>query len=503
MERKGLSGRVRSTYRHYTVPGQPYHQDWNTDRAVREGFQINPWIFRAVHVIATAALARPMVLRSGDAETGPPITGDPTRLLHLLNVQTNPWERARVFRYRLIAQLVLSSKGVYVEVVRTRAGRIGLLNLLDPDMVKPVPIVKILPNGREATDPIGAFQVTVNDSSGPYNELPRFDPDADFDTQPQSVLWIRLPHPTVMFEGMSPMQAAGLSADLDRAARLYNKRFLEQDGRPGGILAVKGTVDDDVLERLEARFNGGPASAGRTTAIQADAMSWADTSNHPRDTQWGDTMDRMRKEVSIAFGVPESILGDASGRTFDNADAERENFYIDTMKPLTDLIDDQLDILTGAYDDTLFLRHDWSKEWVLNRHKRETIAKAAEDHAAGRIMLNEYREIAGKDPIDHPIARVLLLPNGIIAGAEEDVAAVAQLPTVGMPAPVDPAAEARRGAEQGSMLGARRAENAVNARTLRLVDGAEQSTALGRGIERRELEGKQGGARAEVPASWG
>lgn len=491
VESKGLSARVRTFYRQYVVPGQPYSQHWNTDRAVREGFEVNPWIYRAVHVIASAAVSREIHLRMADPELGEPVprASDPTRLTYLFNVQANPWERAKVFRYRLIAQALLSSKGVFVEVVRTRSGGIGLLNLIDPDMVDPMPIIKRLPNGQEASDPIGAFRVRVNDDrSGPYNDLPRFSPSATFSEQPQSILWVRLPHPTVMFTGMSPMQAAGLSADLDRAARLYNKRFMDQDGRPGGILAVKGRVEDNTLERLEARFNGGPASAGRTTAIQADAMNWVDTSNHPRDTQWGDTMDRMRKEVSIAFGVPESILGDASGRTFDNADAERENFYIDTMKTLTDMLDDQLDVLTGAYDDDLFFRHDWSGEWVLNRHHREEVAKAAEDFGAGRITLNEYRAVAHLDELDLPAARVLFIPGGsVVAGLDpEDVTAVAQLPTVGAGAPADPAAEARQGAAEGSALGARRAENSTNARALRLVEGRDNTA----------LEGKQGGARA-------
>lgn len=508
VETKGLSGRVRSFFRQYVVVGQPYSQDWNTDRAVREGFEVNPWIYRAVHVIASASIARPIVLRQGDPIKGDPVPmeADPTRLVHLFNVQANPWERAKTFRYRLIAQWLLSSRGVFVEVVRTRAGRIGLLNLLDPDMVEIVPVRERLEDGREKVDPLGAFRVTVNDASGPYNELPRFNPKASYSEQPKSVLWLRSPHPTLMFRGMSPTQAAGLSADLDKAARLYNRRFMEQDGRPGGILAVKGQVRDDTLQILEARFNGGPESAGRTSAIQADAMEWVDTSNHPRDTQWSDTMDRMRKEISIVFGTPESVLGDASGRTFDNADAEKANWQEDTLVPLWAMLDDQLDILTGAYDDSLYFRHDISDLWLLKRHERTDIDRAAEDFAEGRRTLDEWREVAGLKPFNQPWSRVVFLPGGTVpAGDPEDVAEVVKLQQLGMGMPADSSEEARQGAEQGSQLGARMAENINNSRQLRLaasggraVSGALDGKAIRAAIEAAaepELEGKQGGAR--------
>lgn len=505
VQTKGLANRVRSFWRQYVVPGQPYSTDWNTDRAVKEGFESNPWIFRAVHVIASAAVGLPIVLRQGDAEEGPPVSteADPTRLTHIFNVQANPWERAKVFRYRLIAQWLLSSKGVFIEIVRTRAGRIGMVSLLDPDLTDPMPTVETLPDGTEKVDPIGMFRIRIQDGSKPWNDLPRYNPKATFEQQSNSVLWVRSPHPTLMFRGMTPTQAAAMSVDMDRAARWYNRRFMDQDGRPGGILVIKGDVEDDTLEIMEARFNGGPASAGRTSALQADSAEWVDTSGNPRDTQWAETMDRNRKEVAMTFGTPESILGDASGRTFDNADAEFEIWWSTTMKDMLSMLDDQLDVLTGSYDDQLFVRHDLSKVWVLGRHRRTEIKQAAEDFAAGLITLNEYRKIAGLPPLDWPAARVLYLPSGkIVAGEADDVKAVAELPMVGSPQPADPGEEARRGAEIGSRAGVRQADNVNSARALRLVAQQGRQPAA---LEQRDrlaiepgVEGKQGGARSEV-----
>lgn len=317
VEKKGLADRVRASSRSYVTPGQPYSNTWNVDRAVREAYEGNPLVYRAIEVICQNAIAQRMILRKGDPDEGSVIdtAKDPSRLLYVLNRRANPWETALIFRHRFVAQYLLSSRGVFIEVILARSGRIGMLNILDPDLVDIVPSEKRNPQTNEvlSADPIGVFRVRV--PGGGYDELPRFDPEAD--DQPSSVLWVRSPHPTVMWAGMSPVQAAGMSIDLDKYARIYNRRFLQNDGRPGGLLSVKGNASRETMERIQAQFTGGVESAGRTTVISADAVSYADTSGSPRDLMWGELSKMTKSEIALAFGVPESVMGDASGRCVD------------------------------------------------------------------------------------------------------------------------------------------------------------------------------------------
>ncbi len=55
---------------------------------------------------------------------------------------------------------------------------------------------------------------------------------------------------------------------------------------------------------------------------------------------------QMQQLICLAFGVPLSIMGDASGRTYSNADAEERMFWRQTMRPLladiADVINAQL-----------------------------------------------------------------------------------------------------------------------------------------------------------------
>lgn len=507
-EGKDLAQRVRASSSGYQVPGQPYVSDWNTRRATEEGYEGNPLVYRAIEVICEHAIGLKMTLRRGDPDEGPLVRPDqdPTRLLYVLNRRANPWETALIFRHRLVAQFLLSSRGVFVEVIRTRGNRIGMLNLLDPDLCANVPLEKRHPVTNEVveSDPIGTVRVQV--PGGGYDYLPRYDPNADADTQPASVLWIRSPHPLVLWKGMSPVQAAGLAIDLDRYARIYNRRFLQNDGRPGGLLSIKGIVDKATMERLQAQFNGGPESAGRTTVISADSTSYADTSGSPRDLMWGDLSNATHKDIMMTFGVPESVMGDASGRTWDNADAEYEIFWSGRMTALTRALDDQLDVLTGGQDDDLYLRHDLSKVYVLGRHRRAEEDRAVEDYREGLRTIGEVREIKRLGPLDIPATRVLWLPSGRIpTGVDEaDTEAAAKLLTAGTGQPVDPAESARIGALEGSERGARLHSNNTEARILRLAAGGPERGPAA--LDRKALtdpEGEQRRARALPAPEWG
>jgi HK97 family phage portal protein len=506
MESKGLAQRIRSNSVAYTTTGTPYHQDWDTNRAVREGFQANPWIFRACEVIAYTGLRRKIVLRAGDYETGDkiPMRDDPSGVLRVLNRRANPWESAKMLRYRLYVLWLLSSKGLYLEITRSRAGRIAMITMLDPDLVDLIP---------SANNPISAFEVrTTGDTGGRRDPLPPFDPnDPD---QVNSVLWLRSPHPTVLTQGMSPMQAAGLSVDLDRYARLFNRDYMQSNGRPGGILGIRGTVDPDTVIKLQDRFNG-QARPGQVSAIQADAMFYQDLSSTPRDMQWGEVMDRMKKEASMVFGVPESMMGDASGRTFDNADAEYAIFLEHRFAPLVGMIDDQLDMLAGD-DPELYLAHDLDDVWVLKRHRRAEEDRMAADLDRGAITYNDYREFRGLEPIDAPWAKVHWVTPGKLAGYAvdpADAAAAASAPMGGQSQPVDPGAAAQAGAAQGAELAGYNAQTNANAANLRLVAGEGQGRSPGGGsgalalthartaaleaAPTPELEGKESRARAD------
>ena len=442
--------RAVSNTRGYTG-AVPNTQSWDIDQALIQGYERVIWIYRCVDAISANSSRIPIIVREYD-EDGK-IVDDPD-LLKLLNRRPNIYETAQQFRYRLASQLLLSRRGAFVEVVRNRAGRPIELHLLPPGTTTPV------------ADPdkyVSGYQVQTVQQG--IVEL-----DAD------QVLWIRAkPHPTDVYAQMTPLVVAGLAADTDFLARLYNRNFLLNDGRPGMLVAVQGQLGLEDAEEIRRRFSGGAGAAGQTTVIEAEGLDVKDMTSSPRDVQWQDAVAGSKEDILLAFGVPESVIGNASGRTFDNADAEFEIFWSVTMLPFLDAIGAGFDILTpGGNEDNLVVAHDISTVDVLQRQKRAREERSMAEFKAGTLTIDEYLESVGRDPLKVPGTEVLWLPQGMVPVGKDDkvTQAAASLMPVGQPQQ-DPQAAAQAGAEagvqQGVAVAQRNFENQNAARALRLA----------------------------------
>ena len=427
----------------------PNMQIWDIDQALFQGYERVIWVYRCVDAIASNSSYIPMIVRRYRDKDGQVI--DDPHLYALLNRRPNRYETAQQFRYRMASQLLLSRRGVFIEVVKNRAGRPAELHLLPPGMTRPIPDPKEYVSGY----------IVQTQQQGTV------------ELEPDQVIWIKSkPHPTDVYAQMTPLVAAGMAVDTDWLARLYNRNFLANDGRPGMLIAVQGQLMPEDAEEIRRRFSGGPTAAGQTTVIEADGISATDMSASPRDIQYLEAVRGSKEDILLAFGVPESVLGNASGRTFDNADAEAEVFWTATMQPFMDSMATGFDVLTdNGLDDDLYVAYDYSTIDVLQRQTRIKHEKALNEFQSGLITIDEYMRITGKEQFDVPGTRVLWIPQGNVPVGknEEDTKAAAALMPVGMAQPADPSEEAFRGATMGTELGQRRFQNELQARALRLA----------------------------------
>lgn len=427
---------------------------WDIDRAVRDGLERVIWIFRCVDTISANTSSLILNGRRGDPTDGEMFDLD-QHLFKLLNRRPNSYESAQQFKYRLSSQLLLSKRGAFIEVERTRGQQIGALHLLPPHMVEPIPDPRKFVKGYRIKKAGGSEE----DEVGVDN-----------------VIWVRTrPHPLDPYSQLTPLTAAGIVAETDFLARLFNRNFLQNDGRPTTLVTVQGELNQQDAEEIKLRFSGGPMYAGRTTVLEADGITVADLSASPRDVQWLEAIKGSKEDMLLAFGVPESVMGNASGRTWDNADAEREGFWKDTMVlGHCDPLARALDPLTGSVDDDDYIAWDYSKVDVLQRQKKAKEDKLKADFQAGTITLDELREETGKKALNLPGSRAHILPGGIVITREEDYAAIRNIPTIGMPVEVDPAMAAEQGALQGAQEGSRNFGNELAARMQRYLGGGGQ-----------------------------
>jgi hypothetical protein len=235
-------------------------------------------------------------------------------------------------------------------------------------------------------------------------------------------------------------------------------------------------------EELRRRFSGGPSNAGQTTVIEADGLSVQDMSSNPRDVQWQEAVRGSKEDILLAFGVPESVLGNASGRTFDNADAEFEIFWSVTMQPFMDAMAAGFDPLTiGGMEDNLLVAHDYDTVDVLQRKKRRDHDKAKEDVKAGLMSIDEYLEFIGREKYDVPGSRVLWIPQGVvpIGRNDEDTKAASALALVGTPPPPEEqAANDAAAADPFGAIGQRNVWEQQSARAWNLAGKQHNPLAL-------------------------
>jgi HK97 family phage portal protein len=370
-----------------TAVGRGYRDGWDIERAYREGMQRVTWVFRCIDAIAGNQARLPVVLRKDNSPRGEIINKKSNDILDLLNTKSNEGENSFIFRFRLSSQLLMSTRGAFIEKVRGRNGNLVALHLLPPQHTAPIPDPKKFLAGFEVTLPGGGKKIIA----------------------PDDVVWVRRPHPLDPYLSLTPMETAGVAIEIENLAKMYNRNFLYNDGRPGGLLVVRGEMDEDDKEELRSRFRGNINRAGQTSVIAADdGVDFVDTSASPRDASYTEMRQITKEEILAAFGVPESVIGNAAGRTFSNAAEEGRVFWMETMLPHLEVLARALDEL----DETHYVDFDTSSVPILILSKQERERYHMDEFNNGLISGNEYRDHTGREKVKSELMDSLLAnPN--------------------------------------------------------------------------------------------
>ena len=378
---KSVSVGAPISYAPSLQPQTGYHDGWDIVKAYKEGVSKVTWVFRCVDVIASNQATLPVILRKDNSPFGEVIADDD--LLKIFNNTTNVGENAFAFRYRLSAQLLMSTRGVFIEIIRGRDGKPTALHLLPPQSTSPIPDTNKFVKGYE-----------VKISATEKKTL-----------RPQNVIWIRRPHPLDPYLSMTPMEAAGVAIEVESLAKIYNRNFLINDGRPGGLLVLRSEIDEDDKDELRSRFRGNIGRAGSVGVISSDdGADFVDTAASPRDAAYIQMRTLTKEEILAAFGVPESIIGNSSNRTFSNAMEEGKVFWMETMTPPLAMIARGFD----AIDPQHYIDFDVANVPILVLAKQERERHYLSEFQLGLISANEYREGAGRKKVVSDIADSLL-----------------------------------------------------------------------------------------------
>lgn len=410
--RNSTSGIVGNQSVTYSTPGMPETPRWNAGNAIELGYYDNLYAMRGARAVADAVGSLPF-------RAGPSIESQKfdlkaplAKLLGPAPGSPNPSSSSRAFWVWTIVQKIITGRYAW-ELEPDRLGR----------------IVNVWPLVSAYVQPIPSGAATGPHWSGFAYMLPTGRRDLPADRvhygwrQSQRDWW----------EPESPLESVSLEVNLSTLIRRYSLGLVK-NGMVASKLVVHPPFDDAADEAAWQRqfidMHVGVENAGSVVfaAVEQDidpgtskpqgnaGVQVFDLSQNAVDSQLMDLLDRCDGAILRAQGVPMSIVGDASKRTYENADQEHRNFW---TGPVLDMVRELQDDINTSLAPRLGEEVGWfDLSGVEALRPARVFAQIAPDNAlnAGLIVREDWRNDVGLAPMEGDDADKL----PAIVPAEED-----------------------------------------------------------------------------------
>lgn len=333
----------------------PTWTEWRVDNAVKEGYKVNPWVFRAVQLIAQNASSVPWAVFD---EKMSPIWNHP-----LSKVLARPNEHfSRQKLIELIVAWLQLSGNAYLKLVRV-GDEVKELWPISPDRISPIP-------SEDPTRYIEGYTIVANGGAE------RVDPDYNRD----NILHIKLFDPSNPYLGISPLQAAAKSVDLDNAQLEWNTSTMQNRGVVDGVFTFKRPIDgqqaQSIVDRLIDKFSG--KKNARKPLVIGDDATYQRLALNAIELDFLNSRKHNREEILSVFGVPPQLIGIQDSSTYNNYSISMKIFWETTVLPLLDMLRDTFNHAFNLQDG-LSIHYDISEVAAL-RHNEDEKAKVAKTY---------------------------------------------------------------------------------------------------------------------------
>lgn len=338
---------------------------------MREGFEQNPIVYRAIRMIAEAVASVPFLYFNGRVE----MTDHP---MEQLLCEPNPGDSGVSLREALIGYLLGSGNG-YLECVSDTNGPRELY-ALRPDRMRVIPGVDGWPE---------AYSYSINGESVQFDMM---------QAGVKPILQITLFNPLSDHYGLSPISAAAYAIDVHNAASAWNKSLLDNGARPSGALVYTGTagstLSSDQFDRLKAELEEsfqGAANAGRPLLLEG-GLDWKPLSLSPKDMDFMEAKAAAAREIALAFGIPSMLLGLPGDNRHANYAEANQVFWRQTVLPLATRVHEAIAQWLAPAFGAVEVRPDLDRITALSD---ERAALWARINAASFLTDDEKREAVG------------------------------------------------------------------------------------------------------------
>jgi len=253
--------------------------------------------------------------------------------------------------------------------------------------------------------------------------------DIDPITQQCDLYHMKTFHPLNDFWGAAPTESMAREIDTSNEAIEWQKKTLENEGRPGLVMTIVADMSDKQFEEYERRLrekHAGAENAGNDLILVGDRGTTAKPyAWSPKEMDFLESNREWARRISLGYGVPPMLLGIPGDNTYSNQKEARLAFWEGTILFHLRYFRGELNnwlFHPDSPDKDLFLDFDIGDIPALEpRHD----SKWERAEKANYLTINEKREMVGYEARG-PEGDVILVPATQVplgtTGSEEEAA---------------------------------------------------------------------------------
>jgi HK97 family phage portal protein len=263
----------------------------------------------------------------------------------------------------------------------------------------------------------------------------------------EDVIHFKYVDPSSIYYGLSPLQAAARSVDIDLEAANFQKVTLQNHGMPPGAFEGPADLTQEQFEQGQKWIDeqSGPERARKPWIL--NGFKYQSMGNSPHELDFINSRMMTRTEICSAYAVPLPLVGVYDDATLANIQTARKILWMEGLIPILRKLEGQLNLqLASEYGPGVRITYDLSNIEALEEDQGAKITRAKELWSMGMPFdrINKFLEL-GFDTDGVVGADVGYLPSGLLptdfdAGANEPGGNAAAATVYGKPRPVPPPA---------------------------------------------------------------
>jgi len=221
-------------------------------------------------------------------------------------------------------------------------------------------------------------------------------------------------HPINDWYGAAVTESAAREIDTSNEATEWNKKLLENEGRPGMVVTITGSnLSDEKFEKLEKMLlekHSGVENVGRNLILEGEKGTKAEPYGWtPKDMDFIEGNNMLARRIALGFKVPPMLMGIPGDATFSNYEEARLAFWEEAIFFYLNFFRDELNAWFFPFSDKYFIDYALDDIPALagKRHRMWERANKAQF-----ITINEKRAMVSLPPV--PDGGVILVPSNLI-----------------------------------------------------------------------------------------